>query len=172
MKHMITAAALLTCLLLCSCGSKTENIPEPESTTAVTTTVSGSDPEPQDTQKSTDAEKPADAKETSAKKTTETTARSGMQEAFAPSDEADIVLGDGTAAGTAPAQTERGGTATTAAKTQSRQERDAIQTEPSAADPPEQAATAAPDSGTDEPENSGNVLPDDGLEWSPLVPVE
>ena len=171
MKYTITAAAVSVCIFFCGCGSKMDSVPEQDSTTAVTTTVSTDVSETQKPEKAAATEMPKEAKETSAKKTTATTTNSGMREESAPAGQTNTVPGDQPASSNAPAQSERAGTITTAAKTQSRQNSNAVQTETPATGQTEQTEAATPDARTDEQEDNGNVLPDDGLEWSPLVPV-
>ena len=144
MKHILTAAAVIGCLLLCGCEGRTDSSPVTDSTTAVTTTVSGSVPETT----GTDAET-----ETAAKKTP---AQSEITSPSSESDEADTAIGGESAAVTTDQPSEPENTATAAQ---------------AVTDQPQQPTTETTASETEAEMNSDNILPDDGLNWSPLVPV-
>ena len=145
MKHILTAAAVTGCLLLCGCEGRTDSSPVTDSTTAVTTTVSERVPETA----GTDAEN-----ETAAKKTT---AQSGTTNRSDDADEADIAIGGESAAVTTdkPYEPENAATAAQAVT-----------------DQPQQTTTETTASESEANVNSDNILPDDGLNWSPLVPVK
>ena len=144
MKHILTAAAVTGCLLLCGCEGGKANESVTDSTTAVTTTVSERAPGTT----GTDA-----GNETAAKKTT---AQSGTTNRSDDADEADIAIGGLSAAVTTDQPSERENAATVAQ---------------AVTDQPQQTTTETTASESEANVNSDNILPDDGLNWSPLVPV-
>lgn len=117
MKYMITAAAILACLLLCSCEGGKEDSVVTDSTTEITTTISES--APGTTENVTDS-----GEVTTAKITTETTAQSGTTNTSAAADKADIAIGGEPADGTAAKPSDSAGPETTQAAQSSETEAD------------------------------------------------